>query len=73
MPGLAQTAEPDHATGVDGEDGQRGVLQGDPQPGLGWELKGPTDEVSNNIRMGNYNLNTVSGLSRLSSVEILPR
>ena len=71
--GLAQTAETDPAAGPDGDDGQGGVLQGDPEPGLGWELEGPTDEVSDDVSVTHHDLVAVLTLSRLSSVEILGR
>ena len=73
VPGLAQTAETDPAAGPDGDDGQGGVLQGDTQPGLGWELEGPTDEVSDDVCVTHHDLVAVLTLSRLSSVEILGR
>ena len=73
MAGLAQTAETDPAAGPDGDDGQGGVLQGDPEPGLGWELEGPTDEVSDDVSVTHHDLVAVLTLSRLSSVEILGR
>ena len=71
MPGLSETAETDPATGADGEDGQGGVLQGDPQPGLGRELEGAADKVSDDVSVADHDLVTVSALSRVSSVEIL--
>ena len=49
------------------------MLQGDPEPGLGWELKGLTDEVSYDVCVKHHNLVAVSGLNRIRSVEILPR
>ena len=72
MSGLAQTSEADSATGSDGEDGQRGVLQGDPQPGLGRELERSADEISDDVGVADHDLVTVLSLGRLGSVEILP-
>ena len=71
MPGLSETAETDPATGADGEDGQGGVLQGDPTPGLGWELKSPADKISDDVCVTDHDLVTVYSLAGLGSVEIL--
>ena len=71
MPGLPETAETDPAAGADGQDCQRGVLEGDTEPGLGRELKGSTDEVSDDIGVADHHLVTVPALAGLGSVEIL--
>merc|ERR1719445_685473 len=65
VPGLAQTAKADPAGGPDGEDGEGGVLQGDPPPGLWRELESPADEISDDIGVTDHDLVTVSGLAGL--------
>ena len=59
MSGLSETAETDPATGADGEDGQRGVLQGYPEPGLGRDLESSTDEISDDVGVAHHDLVTV--------------
>ena len=71
MAGVPQGSDAGPAVRSDGQPGQAGVLQRDPQPGLGRELEGAADKVSDDVSVADHDLVTVSALSRVSSVEIL--
>ena len=72
MAGVPQGSDADPAVRSDGQPGQAGVLQRDPQPRLGWELEGAADEVTDDVCVTHHDLVTVLPLLRLRPVKVFP-
>jgi len=67
---ISECPQRNSSVGSDREPGQRGVVKRETEPGVGRDLKGSADEISDDVGMADYYLVGILRLIRIGAMEI---